>query len=86
MIRMPQTETLHADLPEEAAMRRAVLREALGEMTERERQILVLRIYLDLPWSEVAGVVGLTEAGARTRYYRALERLRLTRGSQEAVT
>jgi RNA polymerase sigma-70 factor (ECF subfamily) len=86
MIRMPQTETLHADLPEEAVMRRAVLREALGEMTERERQILILRIYLDLPWSEVAGVVGLTEAGARTRYYRALERLRLTRGSQEAVT
>jgi RNA polymerase sigma-70 factor (ECF subfamily) len=86
MIRMPHIETLHDDLPEDAAMRRAVLREALGEMTERERQILILRIYVDLPWSEVAGVVGLTEAGARTRYYRALERLRLTRGSQEAVT
>ena len=67
-------------------LRRAVLREALGELTERERQVLILRLYLDLPWSDVASVAGLTEAGARTRYYRALERLRFTRGSQEVLT
>jgi RNA polymerase sigma factor (sigma-70 family) len=86
MIRMPNTETLRSDLPEDAALRRAVLREALGELTERERQVLILRLYLDLPWSDVASVAGLTEAGARTRYYRALERLRFTRGSQEVLT
>jgi len=86
MIRMPNTETLRSDLPEDAALRRAVLREALGELTERGRQVLILRLYLDLPWSDVASVAGLTEAGARTRYYRALERLRFTRGSQEVLT
>jgi RNA polymerase sigma factor (sigma-70 family) len=86
MIRMPHAEALSSDLPEDAAMRRAVLREALGELTEREQQVLILRIYLDLPWTDVAAVAGLTEAGARTRYYRALERLRLTRGSQEVLT
>jgi RNA polymerase sigma factor (sigma-70 family) len=86
MIRMPHPETLRADLPEDAALRKAVLREALGELTERERQVLILRLYLDLPWTDVASVAGLTEAGARTRYYRALERLRLTRGSQEVLT
>lgn len=86
MIRLPHTETLHSELPEDAVLRRAVLREALGELTERERQVLILRLYLDLPWSEVASVVGLTEAGARTRYYRALERLRFTHGSQEVLT
>jgi RNA polymerase sigma factor (sigma-70 family) len=85
IVRIPQMETLSSDLPEDAALRRAVLREALGELTERERQVLILRLYLDLPWSDVAGVAGLTEAGARTRYYRALERLRFTRGSQEAL-
>lgn len=68
------------------SLRRAALREALGELTERERQVLILRLYLDLTWSDVAGIVGLTEAGARTRYYRALKRLRLTRGSQEVLT
>jgi RNA polymerase sigma-70 factor (ECF subfamily) len=86
MIRMPHPEARRSDLPEDAALRRAALREALGELTERERQVLVLRVYLDLTWSDVAGVVGLTEAGARTRYYRALGRLRLTRGSQEVLT
>jgi RNA polymerase sigma-70 factor (ECF subfamily) len=86
MIRMPHTEALRSDLPEDAALRRTVLREALGELTERERQVLILRLYLDLPWSEVASVAGLTEAGARTRYYRALERLRFTRGPQEVLT
>ncbi len=86
MIRMPHTENLHSELPEDAVLRRAALREALGELTERERQVLILRLYLDLPWSEVASVVGLTEAGARTRYYRALERLRFTRDSQEVLT
>ena len=86
MIRMPRTEAMRSDLPEDAALRRAALREALGELTERERQVLILRLYLDLPWSDLASIVGLTEAGARTRYYRALERLRFTRGSQEVLT
>lgn len=86
LIRMPGTEALRSDLPEDAALRRAALREALGELTERERQVLILRLYLDLPWSEVASVAGLTEAGARTRYYRALQRLRFNRGSQEVPT
>ena len=86
MIRMPRAEAMRSDLPEDAALRRAALREALGELTERERQVLILRLYLDLTWSDVASIVGLTEAGARTRYYRALERLRFTRGSQEVLT
>lgn len=86
MIRMPHAEGMRSDLPEDAALRRAALREALGELTERERQVLILRLYLDLSWSDVASVVGLTEAGARTRYYRALERLRFTSGSQEVLT
>jgi RNA polymerase sigma-70 factor, ECF subfamily len=86
MIRLPHPEVRRSDLPDDAALRRAALREALGELTERERQILILRLYLDLTWNDVSSVVGLTEAGARTRYYRALERLRLTRGSQEVPT
>lgn len=86
MIRVPHAEATRSDLPEDAALRRAALREALGELTERERQVLILRLYLDLPWGDLASIVGLTEAGARTRYYRALERLRFTRGSQEVLT
>lgn len=86
VIRIPRPEVLSAEVPEDAALRRAMRREALGELTERERQVLILRLYLDLPWSDVASVAGLTESGARTRYYRALERLRFSRSSQEIVT
>lgn len=86
LIRTPQPETVHSDLPEDAALRRAMLREALGGLTERERQILILRLYLDLPWIDVARVAGVTEAGARTRYYRALERLRSSRSVRELST
>jgi RNA polymerase sigma-70 factor, ECF subfamily len=83
VIRTSRSESVRSDLPEDVALRRAALREALGELTERERQVLILRLYLDLPWSDVAGAVGLTEAGARTRYYRALDRLRFSQPSPE---
>ena len=86
LIRMPIIESSVVELPEDTAIRRARLREALGELTERERQVLILRLYLDLPWAEVAAVTGLSEAGARTRYYRALHRFRFSRGSQEVMT
>jgi RNA polymerase sigma factor (sigma-70 family) len=86
MIRLPNPEVLSADLPEDAALRRVALLEALGELTEPEREILILRVYLDLSWSDAATAAGLTEAGARTRYYRALQRFRLTRPTKEAAT
>ncbi|HVH62562.1 MAG TPA: sigma-70 family RNA polymerase sigma factor [Candidatus Dormibacteraeota bacterium] len=86
VLRLPHSRALNAELPEDAAMRRAALREALRELTEREREIVILRLYLDLPWSDVASVAGLSEAGARTRYYRALERLRGLRSSREVLT
>lgn len=54
----------------------AQVREVLRQLQARKRQFLVLRLYLDLPWSDVAAAARLTEAGARTRYYRALKRLR----------
>jgi len=86
MIRMSQLQLTSSELPEDAAVRRAQLREALLKLNHRERRVLVLRAYLDLPWDEVAAAAGVTEAGARSRYYRALDRLRPLQGSQEALT
>jgi DNA-directed RNA polymerase specialized sigma24 family protein len=51
-----------------------------------ERLVVVLRLYLDLPWPEVAAIAGLTEAGARTRFYRAVGRLRPAGRSEEVLT
>lgn len=86
VIPMPEPRARAPEATEDTAMRRAQLREALMKLGNREREVLVLRVYLDLPWSEVATVAGLTEAGARTRYYRALERLRPFYGSREVLT
>jgi RNA polymerase sigma factor (sigma-70 family) len=63
--------------PEDEAVRRADLRAALRRLNFRDRQVVVLRLYADLPWAEVASLTRLTEAGARTRMYRALQKLRL---------
>jgi RNA polymerase sigma factor (sigma-70 family) len=63
--------------PEDEAVRRADLRAALRKLNFRDRQVVVLRLYADLSWAEVASLTRLTEAGARTRMYRALHKLRL---------
>jgi len=86
VIRTPDTRLTSDEPPEAAALRRAELREALLRLGDRDRRLIIVRLYLDLPWSEVAAVAGLTPAGARARYYRALDRLRSIPGSQEVLT
>jgi RNA polymerase sigma factor (sigma-70 family) len=86
VIRMPELRRSGSEFPEDVAIRRMGVLDSLMKLGDRERRVLILRVYLDLPWAEVAAASGLTEAGARTRYYRALERLRPAPGSQEAAT
>jgi RNA polymerase sigma factor (sigma-70 family) len=86
LIRISQPHVTSSELPEDAVIRRSRLREALMELPEGERRVLILRVYLDLPWNEVAAAAGVTEAGARSRYYRALGKLRPLHGSEEALT
>jgi RNA polymerase sigma factor (sigma-70 family) len=52
------------------------LRHALTRLPVRERALLVLHYYLDLPLDEVARVLGITPAAAKSRLYRVLRRLR----------
>ena len=86
LIRIAHPHLASSELPEDTAMRRLALRGALMKLSDRERRVLILRLYLDLPWNEVAAAAGVTEAGARSRYYRALDRLRPLQGSEEVLT
>lgn len=86
VIRISRPLASASELPEDTAMRRSRLREALMKLSEGAQRVLILRVYLDLPWNEVAAAAGITEAGARTRYYRALTRLRPLHRSEEAPT
>jgi len=67
---------LGLESPDEEALRRIEVRRALERLNRHDRLIVVLHIYLELPWPEVAVIAGLTEAGARTRFYRALAKIR----------
>src|SRR5215831_7176221 len=52
------------------------LRRALARLPVSERALLVLNYYLDLPLEEVARVLGISQAAAKSRLYRVLRRLR----------
>jgi RNA polymerase sigma-70 factor (ECF subfamily) len=63
-----------ARLRREDRLRR--LRAALAALSERDREVLVLRHLEQMPPREIAAVLGITEGAVYTRHLRALERLR----------
>jgi RNA polymerase sigma-70 factor (ECF subfamily) len=73
--------------PSEAARRdelRERVREALEALSERDREVLVLRHLEQLTARETAAVLGLTEAAVKSRALRAMQRLRLLLGGDAA--
>ena len=62
------------------------LRRALAGLQVRDRALLVLNYYLDLPLEEAARVLGVSPAAAKSRLYRVLRRLRGQLDVQEART
>jgi RNA polymerase sigma factor (sigma-70 family) len=56
----------------------ADLRRALYRLPDDQRVVLVLRYYLDLSFDEVAATLKISTTAAKSRTYRALERLRLS--------
>ncbi len=65
--------------PSQAAIRaelRLVVQEALNTMDPLDREVLALKHFEQLSTSEIAEVLGLSKAGAGSRYLRAIKRLR----------
>ena len=59
------------------------LREAVEQLTEGLRATLLLRVYEELSFAEIAAALDCNEATARKRYSRALEKLREGLGVSE---
>jgi RNA polymerase sigma-70 factor (ECF subfamily) len=53
---------------------------ALAELSEREREVLVMRYLEQLSTREIAAALGISEGAVRTRHLRALEHLRRVLG------
>lgn len=60
----------------EVALRRAALREAIGSLEPRERELVALKFFAGLANSEIAAVLGVSESNAGTRLHRTIEKLR----------
>jgi RNA polymerase sigma-70 factor (ECF subfamily) len=65
-----------ADDDAEAAVRRAVVRAALGRLEPRERELIALKFHAGLSNAEIARVLDISVANAGTRVHRAVTRLR----------
>jgi RNA polymerase sigma factor (sigma-70 family) len=61
------------------------LTRALSVLDYNQRLVLALRYYLDMPFEEIAQVMGVTPKAARNRADRAVERLRPFFRVREAV-
>ena len=59
------------------------VRRAIMRLRPEDRLALVLYFYLDLPVDEVARTLGVTESAAKSRIYRAAQRLRPELTEQE---
>ncbi|MCT2593822.1 SigE family RNA polymerase sigma factor [Streptomyces sp. N2-109] len=83
-LRWRKRELTVADLPESAARERPdndadlrlTVRRALSRLTPRQRTVLVLRYFEDLPETEVARLLGCSVGTVRSTTHRSLARLR----------
>lgn len=64
------------DLAGDSSLRLAMAK-LLGELTPKQRAVVVLRYYEDLPESEVAEILGCTVGTVRSQTHRTLNRLRV---------
>ncbi|MGW0596443.1 SigE family RNA polymerase sigma factor [Streptomyces sp. NPDC002776] len=69
-----------------AADLRLVLRGALARLTPRQRTVLVLRYFEDLPEAEVAALLGCSVGTVRSTTHRSLARLRTLAPELAALT
>jgi len=67
---------------EEGAIKRRTLEELLASLTEEEKLFVQMRIYQDLPFGEIAQVLGDTEGSLRVRFHRILKTLRVAAGKE----
>lgn len=62
--------------PVESQQRAAQLRTALSELPDNQREVVELHWFEEMPFAEVAAIVGASEGAVRVRAHRAYKRLK----------
>jgi len=52
----------------------------LNHLTEKQREVILMRIWDGLSYSEISEVIGKSEAGSKMIFYRAIEKLKSVAG------
>ena len=65
-----------ADLRLVERQRRDAVRRALAQLSEEQREVLVLARYHGLPYAEIARSLSISEGAVKTRIFRAMETLK----------
>src|SRR5258708_25386307 len=61
----------------ERAQEREALRDAIGRLPRRQREVLLLRIDGDLPFAQVASALGITELNPKVNFHPAVQNLKV---------
>ena len=72
----PTTPAIEGEALEKKELR-LLLRKLMTQLPTRQRQVVTLRIDGELPFSEVARTLGITENSAKVNFHHAVKRLRL---------
>ena len=76
VLRLPDTTSAMQAVDEAAWLEGEDLRRAVQELPYDQRAAVLMHFHLDMPLSDVATALGISESGAKTRIHRALKRLR----------
>jgi len=60
----------------ERAEKQRLLREAIARLPRRQREVLLLRVDGDLPFAEIAAMLGITEVNAKVNFHHAVQKLK----------
>jgi RNA polymerase sigma-70 factor (ECF subfamily) len=85
VLRLSEPRGDHPSTPEVDPAAGMDVRRALRRLPEKARMAVVLRYYLDLPFSEVAGTLGCSENAAKVRVSRATATLRAALDAPEVL-
>ena len=76
--RVSDEEAIAPDRGADSRRLRGVLAEAVGALSDEQREVFLMREYAGMPFKEIADVVGVPENTVKSRMRYALEHMRTT--------
>ena len=76
-------ETMAVDEPTEPRELDPEMWDAIHNLPQKQKMVLTLRIFQELPFKEVASILNMSENSAKVNYHHAIQRLKEKLGEKE---